>query len=230
MNRPLVVGLVHTVPALAGTFEQLLTAAAPTVRTIHVADAWLLRTAIDTGVDERVHERVAEHAAHLAGSGARAVLLTCSSIGETAAGAAERAGLPVVRVDEPMAHDAVDLAVAAGRAAGRPGRVAVLATLSSTLGPTGRLVDDAVTRSGARVTVTATVVEGAAAARAAGDHAGHDARVRAAVARCAEESDVVVLAQASMAAALDGDTDGTPVLSSPSGGVGALLEAARGAP
>lgn len=232
-GAPLVVGLVHTVPALAGTFEQMLTQAAPDVRAMHVADAWLLRTAIESGVDELVRERVAEHATHLAAEGARAVLVTCSSIGETVAGAAERAGVPVLRVDAAMAQQAVAEAVRAGEEAGRPGRVVVLATLGSTLGPTGRLVADAVRRADADVTVTTTVAEGAAAARSAGDQARHDEIVRATVlgavdGQGAEGADVVVLAQASMAAALDGVPTPVPVLTSPAGGVQDLLAAARG--
>lgn len=226
---PVVVGLLHTVPALAGTFEQMLTEADPAVRALHVADAWLLRTAIETGVDELVRERVAQHAAHLAASGARAVLVTCSSIGETVAGATDRAGVPVLRVDTRMAEEAVQEARRAGAATGRAGRVAVLATLESTLGPTGRLVDEAVRRAGADVTVTSSVAEGAAAAKSGGDQERHDEIVRAAVADAAAGADVVVLAQASMAAALDGVDPPVPVLTSPVGGVRDVLRAARAA-
>ena len=56
-----------------------------------------------------------------------------------------------------------------------------LATLDSTVGPTTRLVEAAVRRSGFDATVMATVVPGAADARVAGDHARHDEAVRAAL-------------------------------------------------
>lgn len=223
-----VVGLVHTVPALAGTFESLIREADPDVGVLHVADAWLLATAIETGVDEVVCRRVGGHAQHLAASGAQAVLVTCSSIGETVAGAAERAGVPVLRVDAAMAVEAVQEATDRGREHGRRGQIAVLATLESTLGPTGRLVDEAARRAGADLSVTAQVVPGAAAAKSSGDQGAHDEAVRTAVGRCADSADVIVLAQASMAAALEGRPAPVPVLTSPVGGVRELLAIVRG--
>lgn len=227
-DRGPVIGLVHTVPALAGAFEQMLTEAEPRAAAIHVADAWLLRTAIEVGVDERVRTRVAGHAAHLASEGAHAVLLTCSSIGETASAAAERSGVEVVRVDAAMVQDAVDRARLAGQVDGRSGRIAVLATLDSTLGPTGRLVTAATEGCDADLSINTGVVDGAAAARAAGDHADHDRRILDAVRNAAALADVVILAQASMAAALgDAEADiDVPVLTSPAGGVRSVLLAA----
>jgi hypothetical protein len=127
--------------------------------------------------------------------------------------------VPVLRVDAPMAAEAVGLAVAGA------GRVAVLATLASTLGPTGRLVERAA--AGAPVQVVATVVPGAADRADAGDRTGADALVAAAVAEAAQDADVVVLAQASMAGAAAAAGVAVPVLTSPAGGVRALLEAVR---
>jgi Asp/Glu/hydantoin racemase len=145
---------------------------------------------------------------HLAATGAEAVLVTCSSIGEAAEVAAEAVDLPVLRVDQAMVELAVETAAAAG------GRVAVLATLESTLGPTERLLRR-VAEARPGVQIVSAVVAGAAAARRAGDLAEHDRLVRAAVERSAGQADVVVLAQASMAAAVDPDGyPATPVLES----------------
>lgn len=223
------VGLIHTVPALAGLFESLLAAegeeaGAATVEAVHIADPWLLRTAMASGVGEDVRDRVARHAAYLAAAGARAILVTCSSIGETVeAAAAATSGVPVLRVDAPMAQEAVELATRSGA------QVAVLATLPSTLGPTGRLLEATVARLQVPVEVRADVVEGAAEARRVGDSDRHDALVRDAVERAVGQASVVVLAQASMAAALDSQAGGrAPVLTSPRGGVQALLSAASG--
>lgn len=206
------VGLLHTVPALAGTFHDLIGGRA---RALHVADPDLLATAVATGVTDGVRRAVAEHVRHLVRAGAAAVLVTCSSIGEAAEAADELVAVPVVRVDAAMAREAVRAAAAAG------GRVAVLATLPATLGPTGRLLERAAGTSG--VSVDARVVAGAAEARAAGDPARHDALIADAV--HAASADVVVLAQASMAAAADRADSPVPVLTSPSGGVADLLRA-----
>lgn len=104
----------------------------------------------------------------------------------------------------------------------------MLATLASTLGPTGRLIERDVTRAGARVEVVTTVVTGAADARASGNQAAHDAAVADAVALAADGPDVVVLAQASMAPAAQTADAPVPVLSSPASGVANLLQVAAG--
>lgn len=224
--RPMTVGLLHTVPALAGTFEKLVDDVLPGTRQVHRDDASLLADARRIGVTADVSERVDRHIRALIDAGADAVLVTCSSIGEAVEAAAASAGVPVLRVDEPMAREAARIAAEAGRAGGRDGRIAVLATLEATLGPTGRLIERAVAESGG-VEVEATVVPGAIEARESGDQARHDELVRAAAGEAAARADVVVLAQASMAAALGGHQLDAPVLTSPEGGVAALAERIR---
>lgn len=215
------VGLLHTVPALAQRFDADVDAAVPLLRRVHVVDAWLLATAVAEGVTPQVEAAVAAHVRHLADAGASAVLVTCSSIGEAAESAAAAVDVPVLRVDVPMAREAVGLASAPGAR----GRVVVLATLASTLGPTGRLVERAAADAGAGLAVAARVVEGAAAARDAGDGERADRLVAAAVGDAAREADVVVLAQASMAGAAALAEPAVPVLTSPAGGVAALVRA-----
>jgi Asp/Glu/hydantoin racemase len=211
------VGLLHTVPALAEAFERDVVAAVPGAQVVHVVDSALLADAVRSGVDDALTDRVAARIQALAATGADAVLVTCSSIGDAAERAAVRIGVPVLRVDAPMARRAVAIAVADGAA----GRIAVLATLAATLGPTGRLVERAAVDH--RVVVTATVVDGAVAARDAGDPDRFVALVGAAVRAAAEDADVVVLAQASMAGAVPADV-AVPVLTSPASGVAALAE------
>lgn len=217
------VGLLHTVPALAATFHDLVGASVPGADAVHTVDAELLATAIRVGVTDEVRAQVRTHVRHLVEDGAQAVLVTCSSIGEAVEEAAADAAVPVLRVDAPMAREAV-------RRAGEGGRIAVLATLEATLGPTGRLIRREIDAAGTGATLTVTVVDGAADARAAGDQTEHDRLVREAVAAVAAgdgAADVIVLAQASMAAAIAGAEPGIPVLTSPSGGVAALAEALR---
>lgn len=214
-------GLLHTVASLAATFDALLDDSAPDVRRVHVIDARLLQTARQDGVTQAVLATVAAHARHLADCGADAVLVTCSSIGEAAEAAAGSLPIPVLRVDTAMAEQAV--AIASGPSA--RGRIAVLATLDSTLGPTSRLVARAAARAGRSITVAPDVVAGAFAAQDAGDRAGAEALIAAAVARLADNADVVVLAQASMAGAAQAAAVSVPVLTSPAGGVRSLLDA-----
>jgi hypothetical protein len=208
-------GLLHTVPALADTFHRRL--AAPDLALTHVVDPSLLARAIKSGVDDHVRERVLAHVEHLAATGADAVMVTCSSIAEAAEAASGRVAVPVLRVDLAMAERAVATAA--------DGTVAVLATLDSTLGPTERLLRRL---AGPGTTVRSTVVAGAVAARDAGDQAGHDRLVRTAIEGAAAAADVVVLAQASMAAALaDPGALPVPVLESVSTGSERLREVLR---
>ncbi|THG29264.1 aspartate/glutamate racemase family protein [Naasia lichenicola] len=216
------IGFLHTVPALAARFESGLVAAEPGASAVHVVDAALLATAIRSGVDATVDAAVAAHVAHLAARGVDAVLVTCSSIGEATDRTAAAAGLPVVRVDAAMADEAV-------RIAGPSGRIAVLATLEATLGPTGRLLERAARAQDEPPRVTSSVVAGAADARAAGDDSGHDRLVADAVQQAASSADVIVLAQASMAQAAQQASATIPVLTSPDSALAAVIAAARAA-
>jgi aspartate/glutamate racemase len=222
----MIVGLLHTVPALAGTFESDLTALDPRLRPVHIADASLLETAVREGVTDAVRQRVADHLSRLADAGARAILVTCSSIGEAVDEAAATIGVPVVRIDRAMAREAVRLA-SAGASGAASARIVVLATLDATLGPTGRLIAREVESAGARVTVDSIVVAGAIEARTTGRPHEHDRLIREAAAGAADAA-VVVLAQASMARAIENDRGAVPVLTSPASGMAALLDAVDG--
>jgi hypothetical protein len=214
------IGVLHTVPALVPVFHELLTARRDDLEAVHTADPTLLARAVASGITADVDADLRVHLAALRDAGAEAALVTCSSIGEAAVEAAEVVGIRLVRVDAAMAAAAVER----GRAGG--GRILVLATLPATLGPTGRLVEaeaqapaQAPTPAQAPIEVTAHVVEGAAAARAAGDLAAHDRLIAAAIAE-AGDVDAIVLAQASMASGAGADPR---VLTSPESGAAAFL-------
>jgi hypothetical protein len=206
------VGVLHTVPALVPVFQGLLTERRGDLDIVHIADGSLLSRAIASGITDDIESGIRGHLTALRDAGARAVLVTCSSIGEAATDAAAAVGVPLVRVDEAMAGEAV------ARATAGSGRVLVLATLAATLGPTSRLVQSAA--AGDDVRVTAQVVADAAAARAAGDLATHDQLIAEAIA-AAGDVDVIVLAQASMAT---GAGDDPRVLTSPESGAYAFVE------
>jgi aspartate/glutamate racemase len=148
-------------------------------------------------------------------AGADIVMLTCSSISELAAPTSEAVGIPVLRIDEAMA----DAAVQAGD------RVAVLATLPTTLRPTLALLAERADLAGRTPLVVSEVIEGAFDAVASGDRATHDRLVAAAIERVAADADVVVLAQASMASAAEAASVTVPVLTSLEPGIRRLREA-----
>lgn len=207
--------VLHTVSALPAVFAPLLRELAPGVDPYHVVDESLLADTIAQGPLPRTTARLAAYVTHAEAAGADAVLVTCSSIGPAAEQVRALTRIPVLRVDEPMADEAVRTGT----------RIGVLATLDSTLTPTADLVTRRAAAAGTRATVTTTVCPGAYEARTAGDQDRHDALIAAEARRLAADHDVLVLAQASMASALTrlpADALGVPVLTSPRGGVAQL--------
>ncbi|KAF3468828.1 aspartate/glutamate racemase family protein [Streptomyces sp. Tu 3180] len=206
--------LLHTSPVHVPVFDALRDEDLPGLELRHLVAEDLLDRARQAGpaaVAEDVRARVRE----AVDGGARAVLCTCSTIGGVAEAAAAEAGVPVLRVDRPMAA----AAVAAGP------RVVVLAALESTVRPTVALLEEEARRAGRAVGVRTVLVEGAWARFEAGDPEGYARRV----ADAADEvtgADVIVLAQASMAPAGRLCTTPVPVLSSPRPGLAAGAAAA----
>jgi Asp/Glu/hydantoin racemase len=205
--------MLHTVPGLVKEMETLAQNALPGLRVLHYVDESLLQDTIAEGTTPRhVRRRLVTYASYAEESGAQALLVSCSSIGEAATAAQNFVSIPILRIDAPMA----ELAAASGA------RIGVLATLSATLGPTTRLVQDAAARQDKKPSITAREVDGAFSALRAGDRAMHDKLVLAAFSKLAAECDVVVLAQASMARIIEHSRDqpgGPTVLASPESGM-----------
>jgi len=137
--------------------------------------------------------RVAGYISSAEAGGADFVLVTCSSIGPAVEAAVPFAGVPVLRVDQPMA----DKAVQSGR------HIGVIATLPTTLNPTVDLVRRRAAAAGKQIELTSRLCEGAFDALMSGDAARHDAMVAAALRELSMQVDVIVLAQASMARVVD---------------------------
>ncbi|NED12844.1 aspartate/glutamate racemase family protein [Streptomyces sp. SID9124] len=208
--------LLHTSPVHVPVFDALRDADHPGTVLRHVVREELLAGAAALGPDA-VADEVEALVAELAAEGAGAVLCTCSTIGAVAESAGVAVGVPVLRVDRPMAAAAV-----------RAGRVTVLATLASTLAPTRALLDEEAAAAGLPgADVRTVLVEGAWERFVAGDQDGSLDLV-AAAADAVTDADVIVLAQGSMAGAADRTTTEIPVLSSPRPGLAAAVAAAEG--
>ena len=205
--------LLHTVGGLIPTFSALCQEVMPDVDTFNMVDESLLRNTIQAGqLTPLTTRRVLEHIASAEEAGADAVLVTCSSIGAAAELSRNVVSIPVVRVDEAMA----DQAVSAGS------RVGVIATLSTTLEPTAALVRARARLAGKAVDVQTFLCGGAFAALKRGETEIHDQIIADGLRAISAEVDVVVLAQASMARVADTLSSGkriVPILTSPRSGV-----------
>jgi hypothetical protein len=115
----------------------------------------------------------------------------------------------------------------AERAVAVGARIGVLATLRSTLEPTGALIRRVAADAGRTIEVRERVAEGAFEALSGGDTDRHDRLVGAALRELVGWADVVVLAQASMARVADGlgpEDRSVPILTSPRLGVERVRE------
>jgi Asp/Glu/hydantoin racemase len=200
-------GLVHTSATLVPVFAQLCQAKLPHVDTFNIVDDSLVRAIGARGsLTADIARRVASYIASAESGGADHVLVTCSSIGPAVEAAAPFAAVPVLRVDQPMA----DQAVRTGR------RIGVIATLPTTMNPTADLLRRRAALAGKTIELTTRLCEGAFEALMAGDAARHDAIVAAALRELATQVDVIMLAQASMARVVAQLGDGQiPILASP---------------
>ena len=202
-------GLIHTSATLVTVFAALCKEKLPGVDVFNIADDSLIKDVIRRGeLTPLTAQRVAGHVASAEAAGADYILVTCSSIGRAIEAAAAKAGVPVLRVDQPMA----DLAVQTGK------RVGVVATLPTTLEPTADLISRRAQKAGKQIEITSRLCEGAFEALMSGDAATHDAKVAAALKELSKQVDVIVLAQASMARVVDtlaAEDKRVPILASP---------------
>ena len=201
--------LIHTSATLVPIFQQLCKTHLPNVDTFNIVDDSLVAAIRREGsLTADIARRVGAYITSAEAGGADHVLVTCSSIGPAVEASAPFAGVPVLRVDQPMA----DQAVRTGK------RIGVIATLSTTLEPTSDLVLRRAAVAGVEIELVSRLCNGAFEALMAGDAATHDTIVAAALRELAGEVDVILLAQASMARVVDGLSEAdrrVPILASP---------------
>ncbi len=213
--------LLHTAASHVPRFDALLTSLesvdavnAQHVDMQHVVEESLLADARRLGVgDARVQGRLEQVLASLAETTA-VVLCTCSTLGAAAEAFDGTFGARVVRVDRPLAREAV----------AKGSKIALVAALASTLEPTRALLEDEAARAGKQITLTMSVCEDAWSHFERGDEDAYLRAVAAHVDVVEAHGDVIVLAQASMLGAEASVKTPKPVLSSPRLGLLAALK------
>ena len=192
--KPKTLGLIHTSATLVPVFAQLCKDRLPGVNVFNIADDSLVKNIIAAGgLTAPIARRVAGYLESAELAGADYIMVTCSSIGPAVEAGARLTGVPVLRVDQPMA----DQAVASGT------KIGVIATLRTTLEPTADLIQRRAALAGKPIVLTSRLAKGAFDALMGGNPAKHDEMVSAALRELSLEVDVIVLAQASMARVVD---------------------------
>lgn len=206
---------VHTAMALVEPLTKTFAELMPEVNVNHIADSSLIKEVIaNNEVTPAVRRRLLAYYNAAADAGADVVFNTCSSVGDVADYGNTYARIPVFRIDQPMAALAVQ----------NYDRIGVISTLSTTLDPTCRLLQNEAKKAGRTVTLVEGLADGAFAAGQSGDGETHDRLIAEAAAKIADKVDVFVLAQGSMARMelRLSELTGKPVLSSPVLGVKGL--------
>lgn len=202
--------------------RQLIEESFPGDELVHFVDSDVLATVIQDGsISQESESRMVHLAKAAEAAGADIIFSACSSLGPAIDVAKAEVSVPMVKVDEAMTRKAAEMA----------DHIGVLATVSTTIGPTVGLIENAASALGRSVKVDKKVAEGAFQVMMDGDPGGHDEMViEAAQELVAGGVELIVLAQASMSrlAPLLTDVVGIPVLSSPSLGVAYLGEVLAG--
>ncbi len=201
--------LIHTVPPLISVFDRLTAQILPGVRVKHILDEPLLETIRLRGrLAQADGKRLLGHVKQAELIGAQAVLVTCSTTSPLVDHLQAQFSIPIFKIDQAMIEQAVHLG----------GRIGVLATNRTTLEPTRQMLLAQAAKTGKKIEYEESFIEGALDALLMGQPELHDRLVHQAIREIRATVDVVVLAQASMARALETETvhhEGAPVLSSP---------------
>jgi len=191
---PRVLAIIHTVGELVPVYKEMCGSLLPTVTCFHVCDEGILRTLSEhKELTSRTVLRLAELASRAQQDGADLILVTCSSVSPAVDLVQPLVDVPIMKIDEPMSDAAVEMGQ----------RIGVLATARSAVGPVTSLVRERADQFGRNVEVRSLLLEGALEKLQAGDPLAHDAAVVAGILQLSADCDVVVLAQGSMARALE---------------------------
>ena len=185
--------IIHTTPATIDTMKTLAAEILPGHELVNFVDDSILPQLGQNGGNlADVEERMIHYARFAEQVGAAVILEACSSVGELVPKMRSAVSIPVVRIDEAMAEQAVQ----------RGERLGVAATLQTTLQPTTRLLHAKAQAAGKQVEITPLLIEGAYQKLMAGDREGHDNLLVEKLQELVRAVDVVLLAQASMARVL----------------------------
>ncbi|GHU21224.1 hypothetical protein FACS189475_10410 [Betaproteobacteria bacterium] len=217
------VAAIHTAISIIDPIKAIFNELMPDHRLVNVYDDSLIPDVIRAGnsVGIGVRRRLLSYCRSSEDMGADLILSTCSSMGDIVGQIQPFVRVPILRIDEPMARQAVE----------QGNSIAILATVDTTLVPTNRLVRSTAEKLGKQVEVIEGLAKGALQALNEGKATLHDQLLMQSALAVADRADVFLLAQGSMARMQDAiaQATGKPVLSSLRPGLLAVADALRNA-
>ncbi len=205
------VAVIHTSFVSVDDHKRFFAELMPDVQMINIVDDSLLAEVLaNGGLTKNITRRVCTYAREAEAMGVDLILNQCSSVGEAVDVAREMINIPYLKVDEPMAEEAVRIG----------GKIAVIATVASTLGPSVRLIEKTAKEAGVTLDIKECLVEGAFdILYYQGDKETHNRMTVDRIREEAKTADAIVLAQGSMICLLPQIEDlAVPVLTSPYSG------------
>jgi len=211
------VGVIHTSLALYESINKTFRELMPDVKVINFIEDTMLKDVIaNNGLTPEIIRRICGYVLQAQTAGADVVLNACSSVAEAIDVARGLASIPCVKIDEPMAEEAVM----------RGKNIAVFGTVATTLAPSTRLIESTAKKLGKEVSVHSYLVDGAFQVLAEEKNPEkHNRMVLDLIRKVEKDYDVIVLAQCSMVVLLPYVQDlGKPVLTSLKSGVSRVKE------
>lgn len=189
--------ILHTTLATTTTIPAMIQELYPDeFDIVNVLDDSLLNDIKCSGrMSASVIERFIQYACIAKNNGSDALLLACSSLGKAADIARELLDIPLYKIDEPMADQAVNSG----------NNILVLGTVKSTLEPTSDLIRSK--RKSQEQSITCILIPDVFELYEI-DREQHDQRIAEVIQKHLNTYDVIVLAQASMANAIQYITQG----------------------
>jgi Asp/Glu/hydantoin racemase len=185
--------IIHTSLISIQDLSALCRELMPEIEIMNIIDDSLLKEVITVGgITSGVVRRICAYALEAEQTGADLILNQCSSVGLAVDAARKLLRIPYLKIDEPMAE----------KAAAIGGRIAVIATVATTLGPSCGLLEAAAAQIGKRIAIKPCLVKGAFEALQREGKDKHNQMLIETICQEAETSDVIVLAQGSMIAVL----------------------------
>ena len=189
--------ILHTTLATTTTIPAMIRELYPDeFDIVNVLDDSLLNDIKCSGrMSASIIERFIQYACIAKNNGSEALLLACSSLGKAADIARELLDIPLYKIDEPMADQAVNSG----------NNILVLGTVKSTLEPTSDLIRSK--RKSQEQSITCILIPDVFELYEI-DREQHDQRIAEVIQEHLNTYDVIVLAQASMANAIQYITQG----------------------
>jgi glutamate racemase len=196
MNRPLnekTLGIIHAVNLTIRAMGPFIERYIPEVQVMHLCDDTIQRDNIKAGVGvipKRNYYKFAQYAHNLEEAGADMILLACSTFNYAAELARPMINIPIMQIDRPMMEEAVSISR----------RVGLLATLSTTVPSSERLLRIVAGEKGKQVEIKTVLRPEAFKALEKGDADTHNSMVLEEINKLSKDVDSIVMAQLSMSA------------------------------